>query len=117
MNRRVTFTGRLLASAAPLALVLILSQSVHAATPEACASTACAFLDKSLTPELRAKDLVSRMTLEEKAAQMQDNAPAIPRLGLKRYGWWNEVLHGVARAGDATVYPQAIGLAATGIPP
>jgi beta-glucosidase len=53
------------------------------------------------------------MTLEEKAAQMQDNAPAIPRLGLKRYGWWNEVLHGVARAGDATVYPQAIGLAAT----
>jgi beta-glucosidase len=44
---------------------------------------------------------------------MQDNAPAIPRLGLPRYGWWNEVLHGVARAGNATVYPQAIGLAAT----
>ncbi|WP_303829945.1 glycoside hydrolase family 3 C-terminal domain-containing protein [Asticcacaulis taihuensis] len=103
----------LLTSAAPLVLALILSQPCHAATPDACASAPCAFLDKSLTPEARAKDLVSRMTLEEKAAQMQDNAPAIPRLGLKRYGWWNEVLHGVARAGDATVYPQAIGLAAT----
>jgi len=104
---------RLLTSAAPLVLALVLFQPAHAATPEACASAPCAFLDKSLTPEARAKDLVSRMTLEEKAAQMQDNAPAIPRLGLLRYGWWNEVLHGVARAGDATVYPQAIGLAAT----
>lgn len=65
------------------------------------------------TPEARAKDLVARMSLTEKAEQMQDNAPAIERLGLKRYGWWNEVLHGVARAGHATVYPQAIGLAAT----
>ena len=113
MNRRVTFAGRLLASAAPLALTLILSQPVHAATPAACVDKPCAFLDKSLTPEMRAKDLVSRMTLDEKAAQMQDNAAAIPRLGLPRYGWWNEVLHGLARAGDATVYPQAIGLAAT----
>jgi len=104
---------RLLTSAAPLVLALVLFQPAHAATPEACASAPCAFLDKSLTPEARAKDLVSRMTLEEKAAQMQDNASAIPRLGLLRYGWWNEVLHGVARAGDATVYPQAIGLAAT----
>ncbi len=104
---------RLLTSAAPLVLALILFQPAHAATPEACASAPCAFLDKSLTPEARARDLVARMTLEEKAAQMQDNAPAIPRLGLKRYGWWNEVLHGVARAGNATVYPQAIGLAAT----
>jgi len=104
---------RLLTSAAPLVLALILSQPAHAAVPEACVDKPCAFLDKSLTPEARAKDLVSRMTLEEKAAQMQDNAPAIPRLGLLRYGWWNEVLHGVARAGDATVYPQAIGLAAT----
>ncbi|HVZ29586.1 MAG TPA: glycoside hydrolase family 3 C-terminal domain-containing protein [Asticcacaulis sp.] len=84
-----------------------------AATPSACADKPCAFLDTKLTPEVRAKDLVARMTLEEKAAQIQDNAPAIPRLGLPRYGWWNEVLHGVARAGDATVYPQAIGLAAT----
>jgi beta-glucosidase len=113
MNRSHAFTGRLLASAAPLALAFMLFQPANAAVPEACQSTSCAFLDKSLTPEVRAKDLVSRMTLEEKAAQMQDNATAIPRLGLPRYGWWNEVLHGVARAGRATVYPQAIGLAAT----
>ena len=61
----------------------------------------------------RAADLVSRMTLEEKAGQMMNNAPAIPRLGVPAYEWWNEALHGVARAGAATVFPQAIGLAAT----
>ena len=60
----------------------------------------------------RAKDLVSRMTLEEKASQLKYDAPAIPRLGVPAYNWWNEVLHGVARAGTATVFPQAIGLAA-----
>ena len=53
------------------------------------------------------------MTLEEKVAQMQDVAPAIPRLGIPAYNWWNEGLHGVARSGNATVFPQAIGLAAT----
>ena len=53
------------------------------------------------------------MTLEEKAGQMQNSAPAIPRLGIPAYDWWNEALHGVARAGLATVFPQAIGLAAT----
>jgi beta-glucosidase len=61
----------------------------------------------------RAADLVSRMTLEEKVAQLQNDAPAIPRLGVPAYEWWNEALHGVARAGAATVFPQAIGLAAT----
>ena len=61
----------------------------------------------------RVADLVSRMTLEEKIAQMQHDAPAIPRLGVPAYNWWNEGLHGVARAGVATVFPQAIGLAAT----
>ena len=60
----------------------------------------------------RAKELVSRMTLEEKASQMRFNAPAIERLGIPAYNWWNEVLHGVARAGTATVFPQAIALAA-----
>jgi len=114
MNRSLAFASRLLVSSAPLVLSLALTAlPVQAATPEACTTAPCAFLNKSLTPEARAKDLVSRMTLAEKAAQMQDNAPAIPRLGLLRYGWWNEVLHGVARAGQATVYPQAIGLAAT----
>lgn len=61
----------------------------------------------------RAKELVSQMTLEEKCHQMLHSAPAIPRLGVKAYNWWNEGLHGVARAGVATVFPQAIGLAAS----
>ena len=60
----------------------------------------------------KAKELVGRMTLEEKASQLKYNAPAIERLGIPEYNWWNEVLHGVARAGTATVFPQAIGLAA-----
>lgn len=63
--------------------------------------------------EVRAADLVSRMTLEEKAAQIQHGAPAIPRLGVPAYNWWNEGLHGVARADIATVFPQVIGMAAT----
>ena len=71
------------------------------------------YLDERLSPEERAADLVSRMTLKEKVRQMQNSAPAIPRLGIPAYEWWNEGLHGVARAGLATVFPQAIGLAAT----
>ena len=61
----------------------------------------------------RAKELVSQMTIEEKCSQMLYHAAAIERLGIPRYNWWNEALHGVARAGDATVFPQAIGLGAT----
>ena len=60
-----------------------------------------------------AKKLVSQMTLDEKMSQMLYDSPAIERLGIPAYNWWNEALHGVARAGDATIYPQAIGLAAT----
>src|SRR5262245_53386992 len=71
------------------------------------------YQDTNLPFEARARDLVSRMTLEEKVSQMKDVAPGIPRLGVKEYNWWNEALHGVARAGLATVFPQAIGLAAT----
>ncbi len=71
------------------------------------------YKDKELSFEERAKDLVSRMTLEEKVMQMLHSAPAIARLGVPSYNWWSEVLHGVARAGTATVFPQAIGLAAT----
>ncbi len=70
------------------------------------------YLDSNLPPERRAADLVSRMTLEEKVLQMQNRAPAIPRLNIPAYNWWNEALHGVAQ-GRATVFPQAIGLAAT----
>ena len=61
----------------------------------------------------KATELVSKMTLEEKASQLRYDAPAIKRLGIPAYNWWNEALHGVARAGQATVFPQAIGLGAT----
>ena len=70
------------------------------------------YLDESLSFEERAKDLVSRMTVEEKASQMVYTAAAIERLGIPTYNWWNEALHGVARAGTATMFPQAIAMAA-----
>src|ERR1700689_4459378 len=70
------------------------------------------YKDPKLPTDQRVKDLISRMTLEEKAAQVGHTAPAIPRLGVPEYNWWNEGLHGVARAGLATVFPQAIGLGA-----
>jgi len=84
----------------------------------ACALNAFAaeqlpYQNVSLGFEERAQDLVARMTLEEKVAQMLNDAPAIPRLGVSAYEWWNEALHGVARAGAGTVFPQAIGLAAS----
>jgi beta-glucosidase len=79
----------------------------------AAAQPAPAWQDRGLPFAARAADLVSRMTLEEKVSQMVDNAAAIPRLGIPSYPWWNEALHGVARAGIATSFPQAIGMAAT----
>ena len=72
-----------------------------------------AFLDPDLSTEQRAADLVGRLTFEEKVWQIENAAPAIARLDIPAYDWWNEALHGVARAGRATVFPQAIGLAAT----
>jgi len=71
------------------------------------------YKNTTLDVETRAKDLVARMSLEEAMGQLQFDAPAIPRLGIPEYNWWNEALHGVARAGTATVFPQAIALAAT----
>jgi beta-glucosidase len=71
------------------------------------------YLDTKLPASERAHDLVGRMTLEEKVAQLEDWATAIPRLGVPDYQTWNESLHGVARAGYATVFPQAIGMGAT----
>ncbi len=71
------------------------------------------YLDETASFEERAADLASRMTLEEKVYQTLHGAAAIERLGVKAYNYWNEALHGVARAGVATVFPQAIGLAAT----
>jgi beta-glucosidase len=69
------------------------------------------FQNSSLPLEERVSDLVSRMTLQEKADQLLYTAPAIPRLGIPAYNWWNEALHGVARAGYATVFPQSITIA------
>jgi beta-glucosidase len=71
------------------------------------------YKNPQLPIEARVSDLVSRMTLEEKVSQLGHAAAAVPRLGVPEYNWWNEGLHGVARAGIATVFPQAIGLAAT----
>ena len=70
------------------------------------------YKDATLSFEERSKDVISRMTLEEKIGQMHYESPAIERLGIPKYNWWNECLHGVARAGKATVFPQAIGMAA-----
>ena len=67
---------------------------------------------KRETAQKLAKELVAQMTVEEKASQLRFQAPAIPRLNIPAYNWWNEALHGVARAGTATMFPQAIGLAA-----
>ena len=71
------------------------------------------YLDPSQPVKVRVNDLVSRMTLEEKASQLVNQSRAIPRLQIPEYDWWSEALHGVARAGTATVFPEPIGLAAT----
>jgi len=102
MLTRLKNTGLFLAI--PFLLPLLWAQN---------AGSVPAFRDPHLTPEERAADLVGRLTLQEKVLQMQNAAPAIERLGVPAYDWWNEALHGVARAGRATVFPQAIGLAAT----
>jgi beta-glucosidase len=85
------------------------SLTLHAQAP----SPSRAWFDADRPIAERVSALVGAMTLDEKVGQMMDQAPAIDRLGVPAYGWWNEALHGVARAGVATVFPQAIGLAAT----
>jgi beta-glucosidase len=71
------------------------------------------YKDNSQPLDVRVKDLVSRLTLKEKVSLLGYNSQSVPRLGIPAYNWWNEALHGVARAGEATIYPQAIGMAAT----
>ena len=71
------------------------------------------YQNPNLDADSRAADLLSRMTLEEKISQLNNNSPGIERLGIRAYNWWSEALHGVGRAGVATVFPQAIGMAAT----
>ena len=81
--------------------------------PAQNAPSGAAYRDPKQPIGKRVDDLVSRMTLDEKVSQLENSAQAIPRLSVPAYDWWNEGLHGVARAGYATVFPQAIGLAAT----
>jgi beta-glucosidase len=97
-----------------LALLPILHSCQNNPTPtrKISPTDTLAYLDPDLPTDQRVNDLVGRMTLDEKIGQMMNSAPAIPRLRIAAYNWWNESLHGVARAGLATVYPQAIGLAA-----
>lgn len=83
---------------------LLLSATIYAADP---------WQNVDLPVEQRVDDLLSRLTLDEKVSLMMDVSPAIDRLGIPEYNWWNEALHGVGRAGTATVLPQSIGLAAT----
>ena len=71
------------------------------------------YQDRNLSPERRAADLLGRLTLEEKASLTMHASPAIPRLGIKQYNWWSEALHGIARNGSATVFPQPIGMASS----
>ncbi|HEY8971926.1 MAG TPA: glycoside hydrolase family 3 N-terminal domain-containing protein, partial [Puia sp.] len=71
------------------------------------------YQDTALSSEERAKDLISRLTLEEKALLMQDQSPAIPRLGIRKFNWWSEALHGLANNDSVTVFPEPIGMAAS----
>src|SRR5574344_2349455 len=71
------------------------------------------YQNPQLSSEERAKDLVSRLTLEEKSILMCDESEAIPRMGIKRFVWWSEALHGVANQGDVTVFPEPVGMAAS----
>ena len=90
------------------ALLVVLAASLRVA-----AQQPLPYMDPTLPVDRRVDDLIGRMTLEEKVQQMRDHAPAIPRLGVPKYDWWNEGLHGVAFAGSATEFPQVIGMAAT----
>ena len=71
------------------------------------------YQNPNLSPEERAEDLCSRLTLDEKANLMMDSSPAIPRLGIPQFQWWNEALHGIGRNGYATVFPITMAMAAS----
>src|SRR3954451_8437706 len=96
-----------------LVLLLVTATAVNLPISTGQNMPAPPYMNPALPVEKRVDDLVSRMTLEEKVSQMMNASPAIDRLNVPAYEWWNEALHGVARAGYATVFPQAIGLAAT----
>jgi beta-glucosidase len=97
----------------PLFIVALFAGTFGAVAQTAGSSSVAPYLNPALPMNERVDDLVSRMTLEEKASQLVNQARAIPRLQVPAYDWWSEALHGVARAGTATVFPEPIGLAAT----
>jgi len=101
MRSSYGYLASLIAMAATLGLTPAAGQTVRVGTADEARF------------EARAAAIVSQMTLEEKASQLKNDSKAIPRLRIPAYNWWSEGLHGVARAGEATVFPQAIGLAAT----
>ena len=110
-NRRARIRIRVLPAA--LMLLPIAGLFFIAAGRPSASEAIAAYRDPSLPVEARVDDLVSRMTLDEKMAQLVYASPAIERLGIPAYNWGNECLHGVAQAGVATVFPQSIGLGAT----
>jgi beta-glucosidase len=112
---RISFTalgGLLIAACNRLKPPSLPDESNLSKTPEMKTNMPI-YLDPDRQMTERVDDLVNRMTLEEKISQMMSESPAIDRLNVPQYNWWNEALHGVARAGIATVFPQAIGLAST----
>ncbi|HTS13486.1 MAG TPA: glycoside hydrolase family 3 C-terminal domain-containing protein [Candidatus Limnocylindrales bacterium] len=112
MQTKVTAVARVMFCAGLLVLGG-LSAKAQTAKDAKGADSSPAYKNPDLTLEKRVDDLVSRMTLQEEASQMGYASPAIPRLGIPYYNWWSEGLHGFGRAGRATVFPQAIGAAAT----
>jgi beta-glucosidase len=96
----------------PLHVALLAAAMVVPAFAADGPVTTPVYLDPAQPLNSRIRDLVSRLTLEEKATLMRNGSPEVARLGIPKYDWWSEALHGVARAGEATVFPQAIGLAA-----
>ena len=78
-----------------------------------CFAQKLPYQNPNLSSEERARDLISRLTLKEKSLLMQDQSPAIPRLGIKKFNWWSEALHGLANNDSVTVFPEPIGMAAS----
>lgn len=114
MQINMKSTNRTLLRKISITFFIIVMQSFTVRSFAQNSSYEYPFQNPALTFEARVNDLVSRMTLEEKVGQMLNAAPAIERLGIPAYEWWNEVLHGVARTPyKVTVYPQAIAMAAT----
>ncbi|MDT0647970.1 glycoside hydrolase family 3 N-terminal domain-containing protein [Zunongwangia sp. F260] len=97
----------------PVFILLVLISFCSIQAQENSNSESYAFRNTALDIDERVDDLINRLTLEEKAMQMMHDSPEIERLGIPKYNWWNEALHGIGRSGIATVFPQAIGMGAT----